>query len=80
MTKKAQVVITITKGKHKTQPYSFAIDKPGGGPVETARERYTTRRAAIRGALRKLGAYTEGGQARATYAHKGKVYPITLAN
>lgn len=77
---KAQVVITITKGRHKSQPYSFTIDKPGSGPVETARERYSTRFAAVRGAMRKLGIYSPHGQSPAAVRIGGKVYPVTLAD
>lgn len=76
----AQVLITIKKSRHKSQPYTYTIDKPGGAPLETAAERYATKRNAIKGALRRLGAYnpTTVGAAKWT-SPKGKVYPINIA-
>lgn len=56
MAKKKPVVVTITKGKHKTQPYTFSIDDVGPGPKVTVRERYTRVSSCKTGALRKLKA------------------------
>jgi hypothetical protein len=50
--------ILLTKGRHKTQPWTFTIDKPGSQSGETKRERYTTKKTAKRGALRALGVWT----------------------
>lgn len=50
------IIITIKKGKHKTQPYTFDIDRTGPAKGETKKERYTTPFSAKRGALRMLGA------------------------
>lgn len=55
---KKPVLVTITKTKHKTQPYVLSIDKPGKGPDLTNRERYADKRGARRGALRALDART----------------------
>jgi hypothetical protein len=50
------VLVTVTKGRHKKQPYSFSIDKPGPARQETRTERYSTDRNAVRAAMRILGA------------------------
>ena len=55
MSKKKPILVILKKTRHKTQPWTFIIDKPGKAPVSELRERYTTRRAAHRGALRNLG-------------------------
>ena len=55
MAKKATVVVTLKKGKHKTQPWTFSIDDVGGAPNATVAERYTDSKSAKRGALRALG-------------------------
>lgn len=56
MAKQKPVVITITKTRRKTQPYTFSIDKPGAARKETKSEYYCSRGSARRGALRQLGA------------------------
>ena len=54
--KKQPVVVTITKGKHKTQPYTVRIE---GGKTDTIlSQRYTRLHSAKIGALRKLDAHT----------------------
>lgn len=53
----AHITVTITKGKNATQPYAYAIDKPGPAKKETKRERYTRKWNAKMGALRQLGAW-----------------------
>jgi hypothetical protein len=75
----AQVLITVKRTKRKTQPYTFTINKPGGAPVETAAEYYSTKRSAIRGALRKLDAWDPSGEKKATHSWRGKVYPVNIA-
>ena len=55
--KKTPIVVTLKRGKHKTQPWMFYIDDAGPGPKVTVKERYAKPRNAWRGALRKLGAW-----------------------
>lgn len=57
MSKLKPVIVTITKTKHKSQPYVFTIDVPGPQGKETKCERYASAKSAKRGALRKLGAW-----------------------
>lgn len=54
------VTIKITEGKHTSQPWTYTIDKPGGGPLETKRVRYGRKSDCKRGALRELEARKEG--------------------
>ncbi len=55
MAKKKPIVITIKETRHKRQPWTYTIDKPGTGPMETKQERYSRIWTAKRGALRQLG-------------------------
>jgi hypothetical protein len=55
------ILVILKKGKHKTQPWTYTIDKPGGGPAVTVKERYAARRSAYRGALRHLGLWAPEG-------------------
>lgn len=55
MSKKKPILVILKKTRHKSQPWTFIIDRPGKAPVNEVRERYTSRRAAHRGALRNLG-------------------------
>lgn len=55
--KKKPIIVTITKGRHKTQPWTFSIDRPGKNPQTKNSERYSAYRSAWRGALRMLGAH-----------------------
>lgn len=55
MAKKKPIVITIKETRHKKQPWTYTIDKPGTGPMETKQERYSRIWTAKRGALRQLG-------------------------
>ena len=48
------IYITLTKTRHKSQPWVFTIDRPGPQRKETKRERYATMWSAKRGALRSL--------------------------
>ena len=57
MAKKKPIVITIIETRHKTQPWTYTIDKPGTGPMETKQERYSRIWTAKRGALRQMGDY-----------------------
>lgn len=59
MAKKKPVVVTITEGKHKTQPWTFSVDKPGPGPSGTVKERYTRQHSCKLGAVRWLGGYVQ---------------------
>lgn len=56
MTKKKPIIVTLIKGRHKTQPWTFTMDAPGPGPKDTVQERYARKDSARRGALRKLNA------------------------
>lgn len=56
---KKPIIITIHKGRHKAQPYSFDIDMPGSGPKVTKKERYAQRWNAKRAALKQAGAVTD---------------------
>lgn len=57
MSKTKTITITVKKGRHAEQPYTYTIDQ-GIGPLMTPRERFTTRRNAKRSALRKLGVWS----------------------
>lgn len=61
MAKKKPVVVTIIEGKHKTQPWTFSVDKPGPGPSGTVKERYTRQHSCKMGAVRWLGGYVQRG-------------------
>jgi hypothetical protein len=50
------IYVTLKEGRHKTQPWTFTIDRPGPQNKETKRERYVTMTTAKRGACRVLGA------------------------
>lgn len=56
-----QILVTITKSRHKKQPFTFEVNMPGNAPEQSNDERYTVRRSAWRGALRFLDAckYTD---------------------
>ena len=58
--KKTPVIVTIKKGKHATQPFTYVIDDPGPGPKLKVDDRYAEERKAAKGALRKLKALTMG--------------------
>lgn len=55
MAKNKTIVITIIETRHKTRPWTYTINKPGTGPMETKQERYSRIWTAKRGALRQLG-------------------------
>ena len=54
------IVVTIKEGRHKTQPWSFVINRPGPQNKETKSERYARLFTAKRGALRMLCAMAYG--------------------
>ncbi|TXH50989.1 MAG: hypothetical protein E6Q97_19290 [Desulfurellales bacterium] len=73
------IVVTITKTKHKKQPYLVRIDMPGKGPDTKIEERYSQAGSAKRGSLRLLKCYRgfspkDGEKWFATVA--GKEYPV----
>jgi hypothetical protein len=49
------IYVTLKQGGHKTQPWTFTIDRPGPQKGETKRERYVSMWSAKRGAYRVLG-------------------------
>jgi hypothetical protein len=57
MSKLKPITVLLKEGKHKTQPWSFTIDRPGPAYDETKKERYVTMRSAKRGAARVLAAH-----------------------
>jgi hypothetical protein len=76
MAKKATVVVTLKKGKHKTQPWTFSIDDVGGAPNATVAERYTDSKSAKRGALRALGIWYGSVAIRHVVFRKGKAVDV----
>lgn len=64
---KAPIEVTITKGAHKTQPFTYAIDKPGPGAKETKQERYATASNARRAAAKELSAVLVRIPSKITY-------------
>jgi hypothetical protein len=54
MSKLKPIYVTLKEGRHKTQPWSFVIDRPGPQKGETKRERYVSMWSAKRGAAYKL--------------------------
>ena len=59
MSKLKPIYVTLKQGRHKTQPWTFTIDRPGPQNKETKRERYATMWSAWRGACRVLGLQPE---------------------
>jgi len=57
MSKLKPIYVHLKEGRHKTQRWTFAIDRPGPQSKETKSERYATMWSAWRGARRVLGAY-----------------------
>lgn len=90
MSKLKGLTVTLKKGKHKTQPWTYTIDEVGPGPNSKATARFASKYSAWRSALRKLNAVTGGGtfEGRAwnysggySWYHKdakGKLRPITF--
>lgn len=61
MTKKKPCIVTITETRHRKQPFLVTIDKPGKAEPYQLKQRYSRKDAAMRGALRNLGAEWEPG-------------------
>jgi hypothetical protein len=59
MSKLKPIYVHLKQGKHKTQPWTFTIDRPGPQNKETKAERYATMWSAWRGACRVLGLQPE---------------------
>lgn len=82
MSKTAELLIIINKGRHKTQPYTITINEPGNAPEDTKRERYATWKTAARGGLRKVGCWC--GRIRGPHTvvrkvrGKERVYPVKI--
>ncbi len=72
------ITITLRRGRHATQPWSFSIDDPGPGPALTVRERYSTSKAAKRGALRKLGIWNGVLGGRHSLQRGKRSYTVTF--
>lgn len=72
---KKPIEVIITKGKHKTQPYTVTIDPPGKAESTKLRQRYVSAFTARRGALRHLKARTSlGSKVETTNASTSLVY------
>jgi hypothetical protein len=56
MSKLKPIYVTLKETRHKTQPWTFTIDRPGPQKGETKQERYVSMWSAWRGACRVLGA------------------------
>jgi hypothetical protein len=56
MSKLKPITVTLKESRHKKQPWTFTIDRPGPADDETKEERYVTMTTAKRGACRVLGA------------------------
>ena len=54
------IYIKLKKGRHKTQPWTFEVDRPGPKAKQTKRERYVEQWSAYRGAIRQLGLKWQG--------------------
>jgi hypothetical protein len=48
------ITVILKETRHKSQPWTFTIDRPGPQRGETKLERYASKRSAKRGAARKL--------------------------
>ena len=54
MSKTKPAIVTVTKTRHATQPFTFKVNLSGVGPELKNDERYTRRATATRGARRML--------------------------
>lgn len=50
------ITVTLSEGKHATQPWTVTIDRPGKAEPYRMKQRYCDRRSAHRGACRNLKA------------------------
>jgi hypothetical protein len=81
MSKLTPIYVRLKKGRHKTQPWTFTIDRPGAPEGETKRQRYVTMTTAWRGARRMLRAMAYGtnlkGETFYVVAEKGgRIRPV----
>lgn len=72
------VIITVTKTRRKSQPFTFSIDLPGNAAKQTKNEYYTRSTTARTGALRQIDAFKEGGAWFVLI--KGKSHPVEFIN
>lgn len=70
------VIITITKTRRKTQPFTFSIDMPGNAAKQTKAEYYTRSTTARTGALRQIGAVAHPATGLWCVEIKGRVHPV----
>lgn len=78
MSKRKPVIVTITKTRRKSQPFTFSIDLPGSAGKQTKAEYYTRSFTCKMGALRQLGAVKVGNAWEC--AVKGKATPIEFVS
>jgi hypothetical protein len=81
MSRITPITVHLKEGKHKTQPWTFTIDRPGAAEGETKRQRYVTMTTAWRGARRMLRAMVYGtnlkGETFYVVAEKGgRIRPV----
>lgn len=72
------IYIRLKKGRHKTQPWTFEVDKPGNASKQTKRERYVAKWSAFRGAIRQLGLKWQGLKYGYIVTIKGKERPVKM--
>lgn len=72
------IIVRLKKSKHKTQSWTFEIDRPGAPEGETKRQRYVTQTTAKRGALRMLGAEERTFTLCSSYTINGKLRKVTF--
>lgn len=70
------IVVTLSKSRHKSQPWAFLVDMPGGAPEQTNNERYSSRRSAWKGALRFCNACKYAAHTGHFAWLKGQATPI----
>ena len=69
------ICVYLREGRHKTQPWTFTIDRPGPQNKETKSERYARLYTAKRGALRMVKASPLSG-GYAVPGPNGKITPV----
>ena len=74
------VIITVTKTRRKTQPFTFSIDMPGNAAKQTKAEYYTRSTTARTGALRQIGAWRSILFKRWFVGVKGSIHPIEFVS
>ncbi len=73
------VIITVTKTRRKTQPFTFSIDMPGNAAKQTKAEYYTRSTTARTGALRQIGAFQIWGGSWSVEI-KERLHPIEFVS